>query len=69
MVCRVRFIAGAALLLAVAGMVPAARAAEAVRLNVFAAGTLAQPFRALVATFQHEYPNVVVQPQFGSASV
>jgi molybdate/tungstate transport system substrate-binding protein len=67
MVRSMRLIAGATLLLAVAGMVPAAQSAETVTLNVFAAGTLAQPFRALDAIFQREYPNVVVQPQFGGS--
>ena len=66
MVCPVRLAARAALLLALAGMVPA-RAAEPVTLNIFAAGTLAQPFRALDAIFTREHPDVVVQPQFGGS--
>ena len=45
----------------------AARAAETIKLNIFAAGTLAQPFRALDAIFTREHPDVVVQPQFGGS--
>lgn len=35
--------------------------------TIFAAGTLAVPFRALDAVFHKKYPKVVVQPQFGGS--
>jgi molybdate/tungstate transport system substrate-binding protein len=63
----------AALLLALLGLtglgaaVPSAAAAETVKLSVFAAGTLAVPFRALDQTFQKKYGGVEVQPQFGGS--
>lgn len=36
-------------------------------LTIFAAGTLAGPFRALDAAFQQKYPNVVVHPVFAGS--
>ncbi|CAA7601090.1 tungstate ABC transporter binding protein WtpA [Acididesulfobacillus acetoxydans] len=38
-----------------------------VTLPVYAAGTLAKPFKELDAKFQAKYPNVTVQPQFGGS--
>ncbi|HLY65590.1 MAG TPA: extracellular solute-binding protein [Chloroflexota bacterium] len=46
---------------------PAARADEPVTLDVFAAGTLAVPFREIGALFQQKYPNVTVHAQFGGS--
>src|SRR5579863_1891057 len=46
---------------------PTANAAEPVKLSVFAAGTLAVPFRQIDALFEQKYPGVVVQPQFGGS--
>jgi molybdate/tungstate transport system substrate-binding protein len=62
-----RFAFGVVMLLAVAGISSAARTAETVKLNVFAAGTLAEPFRALDAIFAREHPDIAVQPQFGGS--
>lgn len=45
----------------------AARAAEPTTLTIFAAGTLAVPFKEIDALFQKKYPNVTVQPQFGGS--
>jgi molybdate/tungstate transport system substrate-binding protein len=45
----------------------AAQAAEPTILTVFAAGTLAVPFKEIDARFQEKYPNVTVQPQFGGS--
>jgi molybdate/tungstate transport system substrate-binding protein len=36
-------------------------------LTIFAAGTLAGPFRALDAVFENTYPNVVVRPKFAGS--
>ena len=45
----------------------AAQAAEPTTLTIFAAGTLAVPFRQVDALFEKKYPNVTVQPQFGGS--
>ena len=45
----------------------AAQAAEPTTLTIFAAGTLAVPFRQLNALFEKKYPNVTVQAQFGGS--
>ncbi|HLZ06098.1 MAG TPA: extracellular solute-binding protein [Bradyrhizobium sp.] len=45
----------------------AARAAESTTLTVFAAGTLAVPFKEIDERFHEQYPNVTVQPQFGGS--
>ena len=44
-----------------------AHAADPVKLTIFAAGTLAVPFKAIDQVFQKKYPNVTVQPQFGGS--
>lgn len=44
-----------------------AQAADSVKLSVFAAGTLAVPFRALDQVFEKKYGGVEVQPQFGGS--
>ncbi|MGH6677672.1 MAG: extracellular solute-binding protein, partial [Bradyrhizobium sp.] len=63
---RRRFLAWAVLgALASAGF--GARAAEPTTLTVFAAGTLAVPFKAIDAIFHKKYPNATVQPQFGGS--
>ncbi len=48
---------------------PAAQAAAAgrERLEIFAAGTLARPFREIDALFSRRHPNVVPEPQFGGS--
>lgn len=53
------------LLLICAG--PPARAAEQTILTVYAAGTLAPPFRQLDKVFEKQHPGVVVQPEFGGS--
>lgn len=52
-----------------AGGAPGSKtASEAkVTLQVYAAGTLAKPFKELDTEFQAKYPNVTVQPQFGGS--
>ena len=45
----------------------AARAAEPTKLTIFAAGTLAVPFKQVDAIFEKQNPGVVVQPQFGGS--
>ncbi len=45
----------------------AAQAVELTTLTIFAAGTLAVPFRQVDALFEKKYPNVTVQPQFGGS--
>lgn len=45
----------------------AARAAEPSTLTIFAAGTLAVPFREVDTLFEKKYPDVKVQPQFGGS--
>ncbi|HJU15828.1 MAG TPA: extracellular solute-binding protein [Stellaceae bacterium] len=57
----------AGVLLAVLGIgAPALAQAPAV-LTIFAAGTLAGPFRALDTAFQQKYPNVAVRPIFAGS--
>ncbi len=43
------------------------RAAEAKTLTIYAAGTLAVPFKQLDALFAREHPDVTLQPQFGGS--
>ena len=43
------------------------RAAESTTLSVFAAGTLAVPFKQVDALFEKKYPDITVQPQFGGS--
>ena len=45
----------------------AAQPANPVTLSIFAAGTLAVPFRQVNALFEKKYPNVTVQAQFGGS--
>ena len=45
----------------------AAQAAEPTTLTIFAAGTLAVPFKQIDALFEKKYPNVTVQPRFGGS--
>lgn len=45
----------------------AAQAAEPTTLTIFAAGTLAVPFKQIDAMFEKKYPNVTVEPQFGGS--
>jgi len=47
--------------------VTAAYAAEPTTLTIFAAGTLAVPFRRVAALFEKKYPGVTVQAQFGGS--
>lgn len=61
----IRFAAAVCGLLAMT--LAAARAAEPVKLSILAAGTLARPFQQLDAIFSQQYPEVVVQPQFGGS--
>ena len=56
-------IAAAMLLLAI----DFAHAAEPAKLTIFAAGTLAVPFRRIDELFEQKYPDVAVQPQFGGS--
>lgn len=49
------------------GALPGVASADSVKLTVFAAGTLAVPFRALDEAFQKKYAGVEVQPQFGGS--
>jgi molybdate/tungstate transport system substrate-binding protein len=44
-----------------------AQAAAPTTLTIFAAGTLAVPFRQVNALFEKKYPNVTVQAQFGGS--
>jgi len=44
-----------------------ARAAEPTTLSVFAAGTLAVPFKQVDQLFEKKYPDIAVQPQFGGS--
>ena len=60
-------IAAAGLALASASSPPAAAAAETATLTLFAAGTLAVPFKELDDIFQRKYPEVTVHPQFGGS--
>jgi molybdate/tungstate transport system substrate-binding protein len=66
MIRRALLLPVAVLALAAASAVPAA-AAEPIALDVFAAGTLAQPFRGLDRVFERQYPNVAMRPQFGGS--
>jgi molybdate/tungstate transport system substrate-binding protein len=43
------------------------RATEPTTLTIFAAGTLAMPFKKISALFEKKYPNVNVQAQFGGS--
>lgn len=52
---------------AVSPMAFAAQATEPTTLMIFAAGTLAVPFKQVSALFEKEYPNVTVQAQFGGS--
>jgi len=52
---------------AVAGSPAIARAAQPMNLTIFAAGTLAVPFKQLADIFARQHPNVAVQPQFGGS--
>lgn len=52
-------------LVAFFGVAP--RAAEPTTLRIFAAGTLAVPFKQIDEIFRQKYPNVEVQPQFGGS--
>ncbi len=45
----------------------ATQAAEPTVLNIFAAGTLAVPFKEIDTLFEKKYPNVVVHSQFGGS--
>jgi molybdate/tungstate transport system substrate-binding protein len=45
----------------------AAQAAEPTTLTIFAAGTLAMPFRQINALFEKKYPTVTVQAQYGGS--
>ncbi len=61
----VSFLGAAAMLAGIA--LPEAAQAASVKLAVFAAGTLAVPFRALDEAFEKDNPAVEVQPQFGGS--
>ncbi len=56
----------AVLAMAIAGGSSAA-AAEPTTLSVFAAGTLAVPFKKVDQLFERKNPDIVVQPQFGGS--
>ncbi len=43
------------------------QSSDKVTLHVYAAGTLAVPFKELDKAFQAKYPNVTVEPQFGGS--
>ena len=45
----------------------AAQAALPTTLTIFAAGTLAVPFKQIDALFEKKYPNVKVEPQYGGS--
>jgi molybdate/tungstate transport system substrate-binding protein len=49
------------------GLVSRATAAEPTILKVYAAGTLARPFKEIDALFEKQYPDVTVQAQFGGS--
>ncbi len=65
MAYRAIVLAGAMLLLLI-GMA-AGRAAEPTKLTIFAAGTLAVPFRELDKLFEKQHPGVAVEPIFGGS--
>jgi molybdate/tungstate transport system substrate-binding protein len=46
---------------------PSAPAATPTVLSIFAAGTLAAPFKQLSALFEKQHPEVTVQPQYGGS--
>jgi molybdate/tungstate transport system substrate-binding protein len=48
-------------------LLPAARSAEQATLTIYAAGTLAVPFREVSSLFEKQYPNVTVQAQYGGS--
>ena len=64
---RVTATSSTAALVALLTALPAAHAAEPTTLTIFAAGTLAVPFREVDALFETKYPGVKVQPQFGGS--
>jgi len=64
---RIRAVAVALWVLLFLGIGAAAAAQTTTNLTIFAAGTLAVPFRALDAVFEKTYPNVVVQPEFAGS--
>jgi molybdate/tungstate transport system substrate-binding protein len=47
--------------------VSGARTAEPTVLTIFAAGTLAMPFKEINSIYEKKYPNVTVQAQFGGS--
>jgi molybdate/tungstate transport system substrate-binding protein len=47
--------------------VMAAKATEPTTLTIFAAGTLAVPFKQITALYEQNHPNVAVQAQFGGS--
>jgi len=57
----------AVILAAVGATASRVEAAEPVKLTIFAAGTLAVPFKQLDEIFQQKYSNVTVEPQFGGS--
>ena len=63
---RRRILVSCALALLLAGA-QAAAAAPTVTLTIFAAGTLAKPFRQIDDAFMREHPEVKVEPQFGGS--
>ncbi|HUI99621.1 MAG TPA: extracellular solute-binding protein [Usitatibacter sp.] len=63
---RRRILAPSALALLVAGAQQAA-GAPAATLTIFAAGTLAAPFRQIDEAFMRAHPEVKVEPQFGGS--
>jgi molybdate/tungstate transport system substrate-binding protein len=65
---RVRWLAaGIGLFSATLPLMIAAQAANPTTLTIYAAGTLAVPFRQVSALFEKKYPNVTVQAQFGGS--
>ncbi|MGC2124319.1 MAG: extracellular solute-binding protein [Xanthobacteraceae bacterium] len=60
-------IAAAGFAIAALPAVLAARAAEPTTLSIFAAGTLAVPFKQITALFEKKDPDVAVQAQFGGS--
>ena len=60
-------IATAGLVLAAFPALLAARAAEPAPLTIYAAGTLAVPFKQISALFEKKYPDIAVQAQFGGS--
>jgi molybdate/tungstate transport system substrate-binding protein len=67
MVCRGAVVAAIALLCAAVGGSTGAPAQTPVTLTVFAAGTLAAPFRQIDTVFEQQHPGVVVHAQFGGS--